>query len=257
MEDPLENNMTDYLSHIGERIIYDRYDIPCRFEHEDLLISLEQEGNSVRYHRKLGTETSEKILLAGNGKIAFNPVEPINTPKEITPYFLIQFEQSLTIKPRETQEVMVTFPVEIACIFVADDQSFYVVDIFSMADQKYTLYGTPKSGLICRYWKSRIHTAAPPSPDPLREGIMRLSVRNTTPRWLEATQAVFSANEMKIFYDRSGVCTGANMKILSETTAETGFSSTPPKNHLKKSVELLASKKAIMPGSKRLMEEGI
>lgn len=249
--------MTDDTSHLRERLVYNKYDIPFRIEHEGLLIFVEQEGESLLYHRESGAETTEIIILARNGKILFNPVEPVNKPKEITPFFLVQFEQNLTIKPRETYEIMVTFPVEIACLFIAEDQSFTVVDIFALTKQKYTLYGTPKSGLICRYWKSRIHTAPPPSPAPLQAGIMHLSVRNTTPRWLEVTQAVFSANEMKLYYDRNMVRTDAYMKILSETTAETGFSNTPPDQYLEKSVELRASKKVIMTGTKQLMEEGI
>jgi uncharacterized protein len=256
VENHLENYMTDDSSYPVGKLSFGKYDVPCRIEHEDLLISVQRDGGSLLYQRK-GTEIIEKLLLARNGNILFNPVEPVNKPKEITPFFLIQFEQSLTIKPRETHEAMLTFPVEIACLFVAEDQAYTVLDIFSLTEQKYTLYGSPKSGLICRYWKSRVHTATPPSPDPLREGVMHFSVKNTTPRWIEVTQAVFSANEMKIFYDRSMVSTEAYMKILSETTAETGFSNTPPNNHLKKSVEVLASKKAIMTGPKRLMEEGI
>ena len=257
MKNPLENYMTGDPSHMGERLFYDKYKIPCNIEHEALSISVVQEGESLRYHRECAIETTEKMLMARSGSIFFNPVEPVNKPKEITPFFHVQFEQSLTIKPRETHEIMVTFPVEIACIFIAEDQSFTVIDIFALTNQKYTLYGTPKSGMICRDWESRVYTTAPPSPDPLREGVMRLSVRNTTPRWVEVTQSVFSANEMKIFYDRSTVCTEAYMKVLSETTAETGFSNTPPENHLKRSVELLASKKAIMTGTKLLMEDGI
>lgn len=260
MEYPLGNHISGDLGNLneaGEKLFYDNYNIPCRIEHEDLFISVEQAGDSLRYYRDCAAETTEKIIMAGDGKILFNPVEPVNKPKFITPFFLVQFEQSLTISPRETYEVMVTFPVEIACMFVAEDQNFTVMDIFTFTAQKYTLYGSPKTGLICRYWNSPIHVTAPLTPDPLREGVMQLSVRNTTPRWAEVTQAVFSANEMKIFYDRSVVSTEAYMKILSETTAETGFNNTPAQNHLKRSVELFASKKAIMTGTKQLMEEGI
>ena len=257
MKNNLESYSDDQSGNTKEKLFYNIYNIPLHIEHEGLSISVTHKGDSLHYHRVYGGEKLEKIILTANGNILFNPVEPINKPKEITPFFLIQFEQSLTIKPRETNDVMVTFPVEIACILVAEEQNYNVLDIFAMAEQKYSLYGTPKSGLICRYWKSHVHTAAPPSPNPLREGVMRLSIRNTTPRWIEVTQAVFSANEMKIYYDYKGAYVNAYMKLLSETTAETGFNNTPPENRLEKSLELLASRKMIMSEPKQLMEEGL
>ncbi len=271
MDNPPENNITA-ASSTGKQaqpprqgLAYEKYTLPCRIEHGELFIDVEREGEkgaageSFVYSRKHGSETAEKMLRATEGYLLFNPVEPINKPKEITTFFLIQFRQTLTVKPREIYEIMVTFPVDIACMFVAGEQDYTVLDIFSLTEPKYSLYGTPKSGLICRYWESRVYPAAPPSPDPLQEGVMRISIRNTTSRWVEVTQAVFSANEMKIYYNQGKAYAETYMKILSDTSAETGFSITPPPLHLnlEKSLELLAARKMIMSEPKLLMEEGL
>lgn len=245
-ENPMENSLS-----------YSPFDIPCLIEQEGLRITVKREGDSIRYSREYKAEAVEKMLLAKRGHLLFNPVEPVNKPKEITPFFLIQFQQSVTIKPRESYRVLVTFPVDIACLFMETGQSFAVMDIFSLSEQKYTLYGSPKSGLICRYWESGVYPSSPPSPDPLREGIMQISIRNTTPRWIEVTQAIFSANEMKIYYDPKTVYAETYMKILSETTAETGFNQVDQEKQLEQSLEIMASKKTIMTGAKQLMEEGI
>lgn len=242
---------------INEKLQYGNYSVPCTFEQEGLIISVLQEGENLLYHRDGAGETVDKAILTAKGSITLNPVEPVNKPKEITSFFLVEFEQRLFVKPREESEVLVTFPVEIASIFMDGNDGFTVLDIFSLADQKYTLYGTPKSGFICRYWKSSVHLAEHPTPDPLKAGIMRLFIRNTTPRWLEITKAVFNTNDMKIYYNHEMVYTEAYMKIQNETTAETGFSSSMPGDMMDKSIELRSSKKAIMSGTKFLMEEGL
>jgi uncharacterized protein len=240
----------------GKNIIFGYFDIPFKIEQKDLLINVEKEGKNIHYYRKCRRETIEKLLLLNSGQFLFNPVEPVNKPKEITPFFLVKLDQTLVLKPKEKREIAVTFPIEIASIFIADDKSETVLDIFSLVDQKYTLYGNSKSGIICRYWNSSAYSL-PPSPDPLLEGIIRINMRNTTSKWVEVTRIVFSAHEMKIFYNHNLVSLKAYMKILSETTAETGFNNSPPEKDMKKSTELLTSKKFTMSGSKLLMEEGI
>ncbi|MEW5920112.1 MAG: DUF432 domain-containing protein [Bacillota bacterium] len=253
MEKPLATRSAEFG---GQQLVFDYYHIPLRIEHENLLVSLEREGKSLLYSRECAGETLEKTILTGDGKILFNPVEPVNKPKEITPFFLVELERNLMIKPKETSEVMITFPVEIAVIYMPDDQVFTVLDIFSLVNPKYTLYGTPKTGLICRHWKSRIYSAVP-APNTLLEGVMRISIRNSTPKWIEITRIVFSAHDMKIFYNHNMAFAEAYMKILSETTAETGFGHSPPQNNLEKSIEMFPSKKITVTGSRLIMEDGL
>lgn len=253
MERPLTVRSAEDAS---EELFYNYYPLPVEIVQKKLSISLEREGPALLYQRECAGEAVNKTILSGAGRLLLNPVEPVNKPREITQFFLVELERSLTVGPREQNEVMVTFPVEIAAIYMPDDQAFTILDIFSLAKPKYTLYGNPRNGLICRYWKSRIYTAIP-SPNPLLEGVMGINIRNTTSRWIELTKAVFSAQDMHIFYNRDVVFAAAYLKINSETTAETGFDNIPLHKGMEKSLELFASRKNIVTASRLIMEEGL
>ncbi|HAP31957.1 MAG TPA: hypothetical protein DCQ14_02725, partial [Firmicutes bacterium] len=211
----------------GNEFYFGYYDIPLQIEQGNLSVCMEQEGNSLVYRRRCNGDAREKILFGTDGQVLFNPVEPVHKPKEITTFFLIELEETLNVKPRETAEVMLTFPVEIGAVFFTEDKSSIVLDVFTLGAPKYTLYGEPGTGMICRYWESKAHTVTP-SPDPRLAGVMYLQIKNTLPRWIEISRAVFCAHDLQIYYNQHLVCCSAYMRILSETSAETGFNSFSP-----------------------------
>ncbi len=243
----------------AEKLVFDHYTVPAVVAQDHLFVTLRKDGGKLLYSRKLGEEVLEKTLLARDGRLLFNPVEPINKPKEISPFLLVQFEQALLVQAKETTEIMVTFPVEIASIFVNGDQGMTVLDIFCLTAPRYTLYGSPITGMICRYWKSPVYLE-PPMVVPFREGLLELTIQNATNRWVEVHKAVFSAHEMKIYHDLQQVAMRGYMKIQSDNTAETGLINEAPSLtgiQAKKAVELLSSRKHLMVGSRLLMEEGL
>lgn len=203
--------------------MYGYYNPPFSVEKEGISISVEKIGDRWVYRRTLGTEEIEKIIL-GDGKhiIIINPVEPLNTPKEITPNLLIEFEKTLLLAGGEKKRIYLTFPVEIG-IFISDtgNKSLQLLDVLTLVRQKFTLYGEVSNGVICKHWKSSIHSTSP-SPDPLQEGVIELTLRNTSSEWASISKAVFSAYGMKIYYN-GDVFMKARMDILNRTTAETGF----------------------------------
>ncbi len=251
------------VDHAGEtsteKLVFDHYTVPVVAAQDHLLVTLRKDGEKLLYSRKLGEEMLEKTLLARDGQLLFNPVEPINKPKEISPFLLVEFEQALLVQAKETVEIMVTFPVEIASIFVNGDQSMTVLDVFCLTAPRYTLYGSPITGMICRYWKSPVYLE-PPAVAPYREGILEVSIQNATNRWIEVHKAVFSAHDMKIYYDLQQVAMRGYMRILSVNVAETGFTGESPSRtgfQAKKAVELLSSRKHLVVGPRLLMEEGL
>jgi len=242
--------------HYGDEFYFGYYDIPLNIEHGNLSVFVDQEGKNILYRRRYGGETREKIIFGTEGRVLFNPVEPVHKPKEITTFFLIELDATLSVKPRETAEVMLTFPVEIGAVFFAEDQGPIVLDIFTLDVPKYTLYGPPGTGLICRYWKSKAYTVSP-APNPRLAGVMYLQIKNTQPRWIEISKAVFCAHDLLIYYNRQIVCCSAYMRILSETSAETGFKSFSPQPDMELSTKLLVPRKTIMTGPRCVMVEGI
>jgi len=83
-------------------------------------------------------------------EIVVNPVEPINLPKNVTRYLEIDFPPIL-IKPNAVETRYLKFPIEIG-VFAKDGDKVTVVDVFTFDKPKYTLYGNPKSDVVCRWF---------------------------------------------------------------------------------------------------------
>jgi hypothetical protein len=212
--------------------MYGDYELPFFVEKEGISVSVEKNDSMWVYRRTLGIDTEEKIILGDGKHIIINPVEPLKTPKEITPYLLIEFEKALFLDGKTRAKIFLTFPIEIG-VFIADkgNKNLQLLDVFTLARQKFTLYGPISDGIICKHWKSGIYSV-PPSPNPLQEGIMELSLRNVTSDWVSISQVVFNAYTMKLYYD-ANVHMKAQMNITSKYTAETGFEFRNIKGELK------------------------
>ncbi len=235
--------------------MYGFHEIPFEIENEGIHIFLGMEGENLVYRRTCHDKTKEKIILAKTGKLLINPVEPLIKPEEITPYFLVEFGKSVMIEPKGESKIYIKFPIEIG-IFIAGDRHYDILDCVTLMKQKFTLYGDARNGLICKYWFSDVYNSIPPA-EPLREGIIELSLENTTSRWIELTKAVFNAYGMKIFYGTDRVSMRANMRILGEYIAETDFTDSPIKSGMEKCLEHYSSRKISVTTTKFVMELGL
>ena len=235
--------------------MFGKNDIPLLFETINFRICVEKQNGYIVYQRRCKDEKEEKILLSKSTEILINPVEPICKPKEITNYFLVNLENPVVVEPRGTYKIYLTFPVAIG-IFIKRNRDYDILDIFTLASQKYTLYGDQLQGVICRYWESTVHTNAPDI-ESLQTGIMELSINNATEKWMTVSKAVFNAFGMKIYYSSNLVSMKASMAILSENTAETFFLSSPLQKDMKKSLELYTVRKLSILSSTFTMTDGI
>lgn len=235
--------------------MFGKYSIPLRVEADDILVTAEKKNGYILYQRKCQEEEKEKVLLAKSTEILINPVEPINKPKEITHYLLISLDTPVVVEPESTHKIFLTFPVAVG-VFIKRSRDYDILDIFTLASQKYTLYGNPQRGIICRYWKSPVYTEAPDIQS-YQLGVMALSIKNTTEKWVSVSRAVFNAYGMKIHYSDSLVSMKASMRVLGENHAETLFSSTAFQKDMKKSLELYTVRKLSILSSTYIMMEGL
>jgi hypothetical protein len=159
------------------------------------------------------------------------------------------------IEPEATKKIFSTYPIEIG-VFISTKTAVEVLDIFTLVRQKLTLYGDPRSGVICKYWRSTVYSSAP-SVNPLHEGIVELSIKNTTKGWVKVTKAIFNAYGMKIYYRDDLVAMQATMKILPGNLAETEFVDAPIEPGMKKSLELYTVRKLAVKTTKFVMEAGL
>ena len=229
--------------------------IPLSLKNEELSLLIDKEGDLFVYKREAGNEKKEKIILGNEKKIIINPIEPLNQPKDLSQYLDIEFSRTLTIEPGSSRKIFLKFPLEIG-VFLFEKNTFDVLDIFTLTKPKFTLYGDPHSGMICRYWRSDIFSLPPPL-EYYREGVMELTLTNTGEEWEEVSKAIFNAYGMKIFYNDKMVAMKAEMKVMSQSTAETTFFDSPLKKGMKKALELYVAKKTPITTTKFMMREGI
>jgi len=237
--------------------IYGTHVPPFEFSEGELTLKSTVEEEGINYIREIGDKTVEKSLFSSEQKVTIQPVEPLNLPKELTSSLLIDFENPIVIDSGMKKDIFATFPIEIA-VFLESGSPEKPFDIFTLAKQKYTLYGDVKTGTICKYWATQQNANPPEELDPLIEGIMALSIINRTKEWKEVTKVVFDAYGMKIYYDDEKVGMKGVMFIKEEDLSETGFSNKPLVENMTKAREIYRKKKsAIKGGTKFVMESGI
>lgn len=235
--------------------MFGTYTIPLEIAAAGISLTIEREGAGFRYRSACNGTTVEKLLLTRAGEVLINPVEPLHRPKALTATLLIELEKTLVVEPATTKTVFLTFPIEIG-VFITTNENVEVLDIFTLLPQKFTLYGDPRTGVICKYWRSNV-SATVPAVNPLLEGVIQLRISNTTSDWVNVTRAVFNAYTMKIYYNERLVAMRATMKIPLRNLAETTFLDEPLEHGMTKSLELYTARKLQVPLTKFLMEAGL
>ena len=139
--------------------MFGRYKGTFRRESGEILVEVEEDDGLLTYRRRCGGDKFERILIATMAEVIINPVEPVNLPKDITNFLMIEFPPVM-IEPGASRTVYLKFPVEFG-VFVESARDIEVVDIFAPTTQKYTLYGTPSRGLIARWYGSEVYTEFP------------------------------------------------------------------------------------------------
>ncbi len=106
---------------------------------------------------------------------------------------------------------------------------------------KYSLYGPPDYGRVTRWHESPIYPGLPKT-DPLREGVLDLTLINKGKTWIEVSRAVFVNTGMTIWYG-DYVLMSARMELYSNMVAETKILSTPGKNGMTRSISAYSARK--------------
>ncbi len=228
--------------------------IPLQMEFAGVSLFLEKkEGRIIYFRQGMGEEYSKEIL-AEKGSFVLTPVEPFHLPVGVGTHLLIDFSRSVVIEPRSSKTVFATFPLELACAITHKQAGEHILDVFALSRPKFTLYGSIRNGLVCKYWKSDTYISIPRL-NPLEQGVISINIQNSSGRWTEINKAVFSAPGMKIYYGPELVSLKASMKISNEYTAETVFFDEPLKKGMHKALEKF-SQRFLSLSAKTVMEEG-
>jgi hypothetical protein len=219
-------------------------------------LSIEQDEEFLRYGRECGTDRVEKIIASAGPAVYIHPVEPVNLPKEVTRYLEIVFP-SIVIEPESKKNVYLTFPIEIG-VFIARNEDFQLLDVFSRCLPKYSLYGSPEKGVITRHYKSPV-SDTPGNPDPACRGVLKLDIRNISRGWVEVSRAVFESYCMPIFYSDIVAMSG-ELVIFSKMIAETRLSEQPLREGMELAIPAIKARKILLMDVEKksfLMEHGV
>jgi hypothetical protein len=235
--------------------VFGRHGTDFSYADETLAIDIDRSGPDPAYFRRYGNDTVRKSLsVHPDAAITINPVEPVNLPLEITHHLEIVFP-GIIMGPGMNRIINLKFPVEVG-VFLQSGTDESVIDIFSLNPTKYSLYGKPVTGLITRYYESDVYSAIPET-DPLREGVLTLSIGNTSTGAVEVSRAVFECHTMKLFFG-SYVGMHATMQVASSALAITSFDTTPPAGCPNRAIDLYSSRKLpIIPERGFYMDSGV
>jgi hypothetical protein len=233
--------------------VYGEYSEPFSYRDDHIELMVEPEGSSFLYRRICDGQMVEK-LLADNFNLTINPVEPFHLPEKISRFLEISF-RPIILKPGSKKSVYLTFPLEIG-VLLGKGTSYDILDIFSLSNPKYSLYGTPEAGLITRWHESKSSDTVPVT-DRRYEGVLHLAMENESSGFIEVSRVILSDYGMRIWYG-DYVSLDCSMKIFSHSTAETYFVNRPLNPEMKSSIPLyVALKIPVVQRKGHFMEHGL
>ena len=169
---------------------------PYRFEKDGLSLSLEMREGHYQYTRDLAGDRAEKAISPGLSRLLIHPVEPFNTGPGKVAHLELEFPP-LIIEPGATETVFLTFPVEVG-VFVEGIRSTEIIDAFTLSPPKYSLYGSPRRGVITRFARSPRYRDIP-AVEAAREGVLKLAIRNSFPEWTQVSRVVMEEAEIHLY----------------------------------------------------------
>ena len=234
--------------------MFGRYDRCFSITGPEIRVQIEERNQLPCYIRDCNADHLEKFLINDYDAIHIHPVEPVNLPAEITHFLEISFP-TIVLPPLSDKRIFLKFPVEIG-VFFETHGKMHLLDIFSLAPTKFSLYGSPSSGYITRWYRSDLYPEIPVT-DMSREGVLELSLINQCSSTIEISRVVLNSHYMQIYYGDHVGMTG-KMTIVSSIIAETTFVSISPSGCVNRSIDLYTARNFSVGQSKGfLMDAGM
>jgi len=159
----------------------DSLDLIC----EDNRVAIEAYSSKTscfRYKRYCASQqVSEAMIISEKESVTFGifPVPALLTPKPLTNNVYLKFKHPLIIEQRTDADFYTKMPIELAVYRQHIDEEM-LIDVFSTQKLHYSLYGSPESGVVCRYQEQVdvSPTREDITPAKYKEALVRLSIHN-------------------------------------------------------------------------------
>ncbi|MCE4607233.1 MAG: DUF432 domain-containing protein [Desulfurococcales archaeon] len=167
----------------------------------DYVIRIENYGRDLKKYERLtdNNEVAFSAVLPGDSVLLAEPSLPIFLPFQYeSEALMIRLKEPVYVTPNYTAIFYLEAPFDI----VVYDEDGEIIDIFTMENPKYSLYGDPNNGVVCRYGKSSVHVSE--EDVPLTRGVLPVKVRNSFNTTLKVTLIVIPYRLLKTYYSQNG-----------------------------------------------------
>ena len=180
--------------------------------------------NVFSYIRKnADDEISEKMIPTKSSVLTVElcPIRPLNHPANRTSYVYLDFETPVYLSENSSATIFARCPIEIG-VFLHNDDKRNSLDWFTCSpnNSRFGLYGTPESGILCKYSKSDIVESYEDS-IPFVNGVLEIRVENQLHDGHSISRVVFPISENSIYYkDSKAIMDSVDAVLKKKLTLE-------------------------------------
>lgn len=144
-------------------------------------IEINSKGSSLSYKRYMGGELAAESMIVSNEDpitVGVFPIPPLFTPAIVAKNLYLKFKTPVVVDQGSQDVVYAKMPVEIGVYRQSKDEEM-LIDAFSRRPQQYALYGSPESGVVCRYAETEIGVNNDEiKPANYEEALVRVRIKN-------------------------------------------------------------------------------
>lgn len=143
-------------------------------------IFLDGSGSLITYKRMVGEEVkAQASIISGMDQVIIGvfPIPPLFTPKNVAKNMYLKFRNPIIVDQQSEAIIYAKMPIEIGVYRQSEDEEL-MIDAFSPSPQRYALYGSPESGVVCRYADSDAGIKEHVVPEKYSEALVSIKIVN-------------------------------------------------------------------------------
>jgi hypothetical protein len=139
-------------------------------------------GPAFIYRRYLEDQLqSESIIMSDSSEdvvVGIFPVTPFNTLVKVANNVYLKFKSQIVLDQKSEAVLYSKIPIEIGVYRQSKDEEL-LLDAFSIARQRFALYGPPETGVVCRFKEAEINPKESEiNPTKYEEAKVRIRISN-------------------------------------------------------------------------------
>jgi hypothetical protein len=162
-------------------------------------IEINSVGSSLSYRRYVGSELAAEAMIVSNEDsviIGVFPNPPLFTPRVVAKNVCLKFRKPVVVDQESQAVVYAKMPIEIGVYRQSEDEEM-LIDVFSRTPQQYALYGSPESGVVCRYTETEISTNNDDiKPAKYEEALVRVRIKNDIDKIVRVSKVIIPMKDV-------------------------------------------------------------